>query len=190
MTYSEFGRRIKSNDSRGTDHGAAAPLIVFGTQVNPTIIGNNPNIPSTVSVEDNIPMQYDFRQIYASVLIDWFQTPSTKTDSSLLLKHFDTLPIFKQGLWVKNFRAEQISLLQNYPNPFKDFTSIEYSVPSGKVELKLFDSRGRLIKTLVNQTMEKGTYNYNLDGHDLAPGNYYYQLISPNGQIGRHLVKI
>ncbi len=190
MTYSEFGRRIKSNDSRGTDHGAAAPLIVFGTQVNPTIIGNNPNIPSTVNVEDNIPMQYDFRQIYASVLIDWFQTPSSKTDTSLLLKHFDTLPIFKQGLWVKNFMAEQISLLQNYPNPFKDFTNIEYSVPTGKVELRLFDSRGRLIKTLVNHIHEKGTYTFNLDGNDLPPGNYYYQLISLNGQIGRHLIKI
>jgi uncharacterized protein (DUF1501 family) len=190
MTYSEFGRRIKSNDSRGTDHGAAAPLIVFGTQVNPTIIGNNPNIPSSVSVDDNIPMQYDFRQIYASVLIDWFQTPSSKTDSTLLLKHFDTLPIFKQGLWVKNFRAEQISLLQNYPNPFKDFTNIEYSVPAGKVELKLFDNKGRLLKTLVNETVEKGKYSYNLDGHELPPGNYYYQLISPNGQIGRHLIKL
>jgi hypothetical protein len=135
-------------------------------------------------------MQYDFRQIYASVLIDWFQTPSSKTDSSLLLKHFDTLPIFKKGLWVKNFRAEQISLLQNFPNPFKDFTNIEYSVPGGKVELRLFDNQGRLLKVLVNETKEKGTYNINLDGHDLAPGNYYYQLITPNGQIGRHLVKM
>jgi uncharacterized protein (DUF1501 family) len=34
MTFSEFGRRIKSNASGGTDHGAAAPLFVFGKNVN------------------------------------------------------------------------------------------------------------------------------------------------------------
>ena len=31
MTYSEFGRRIKSNSSIGTDHGAGAPMFLFGT---------------------------------------------------------------------------------------------------------------------------------------------------------------
>lgn len=190
MTYSEFGRRIKSNDSRGTDHGAAAPLLVFGTQVNPVIIGSNPIIPSSVNVEDNLPMQYDFRQIYASVLIDWFQTTTTKTDSDLLFRHFDTLPIFRQGLWVKSYKAETQGLLQNYPNPFKDFTSIEYYSPGGKTELKLFDNKGRLLKTLVSEEVSSGKYIYHLDGTDLPPGNYYYQLITRNGQAGRNLVKI
>ena len=45
MTFSEFGRRIKSNSSLGTDHGAAAPLFVFGKNVSPGVVGNNPVIP-------------------------------------------------------------------------------------------------------------------------------------------------
>ncbi|MEZ4805634.1 MAG: DUF1501 domain-containing protein [Bacteroidia bacterium] len=190
MTYSEFGRRIKSNDSRGTDHGAAAPQIVFGTQVNPGIIGSNPVIPSTVSVQDNIPMQYDFRQIYASILIDWFQTDSSKTDSDLLFKHFDVLPIFKKNVSVKTYRAETLGLLQNYPNPFKDITTIEYVSPGGQIDLKLFDKQGKLIKTLVSEIQTNGKYQFILNGHDLPPGNYYYQLITRNGQAGRTLVKI
>ena len=35
MTFSEFGRTIVSNGSRGTDHGTAAPLFIFGNRVNP-----------------------------------------------------------------------------------------------------------------------------------------------------------
>jgi uncharacterized protein (DUF1501 family) len=72
MTFSEFGRRIKSNSSFGTDHGAAAPLFVFGKNVKPGMVGNNPVIPGSVSVNDNIPFQYDFRSVYASVLKQWF----------------------------------------------------------------------------------------------------------------------
>ena len=191
MTYSEFGRRIKSNDSRGTDHGAAAPLIVFGTQVNPTIIGNNPNIPSTVSVNDNIPMQYDFRQVYASVLVDWFQTPISTTDSTVLNKHFDTLPIFKQGLGIDALQvnSQQIQLLQNYPNPFKTITQIDFWTTGGRVQLYLYDHRGQLIQTLLDEERPKGANTYILEGSNLPPGNYYYQLVAGASQLGRPLVK-
>ena len=189
MTYSEFGRRIKSNASYGTDHGAAAPLIVFGKNVNPGIIGNNPVIPSSVTDADNVPMQYDFRQVYSSVLIDWFEAGQSKTDSKLLLKHFDTLAIFKQNLSVKQLNAQSIKL-QNYPNPFRELTTIEFSSPGGMIELRLFDSQGRLLKTLVNQNLAKGNYTEVLEGSSLPAGNYYYQLVTPIGQIGRHLIKL
>lgn len=190
MTYSEFGRRIKSNDSRGTDHGAAAPLIVFGTQVNPTIIGSNPSIPSSVNVDDNLPMQYDFRQIYASLLIDWFETPSASADSDILFKHFDTLPIFKKSTSIRNYRVDNQSLMQNYPNPFNDITNIDYYSPGGRVELRLYDNQGKLISVLVDEEKAKGKYSYVLNGAQLPPGNYYYQLITENGRMGRHLVKL
>ncbi len=191
MTYSEFGRRIKSNDSKGTDHGAAAPLIVFGKNVNPGIIGSNPIIPSNVTVEDNLPMQYDFRQVYASVLIDWFETPVSTADSSILFKHFDTLAIFKQNVGVNStYKASTIGLMQNYPNPFKDITTIEFMSPGGHVELRLYDNQGRMIKTMVNESMSQGKHSYVLNGTELPPGNYYYQLITRNGQVGRNLVKI
>ena len=48
MTFSEFGRRIRGNDSYGTDHGAAAPMMLFGSQVNGQIIGQNPIIDPSV----------------------------------------------------------------------------------------------------------------------------------------------
>jgi hypothetical protein len=71
MTFSEFGRRIKSNGSLGTDHGAGAPVIFFGaalntgssaiTAQNPVsgMIGSSPNIPLNASVSDQIAMQFD-----------------------------------------------------------------------------------------------------------------------------------
>jgi uncharacterized protein (DUF1501 family) len=73
MTFSEFGRRIKSNASGGTDHGAAAPVFYFGHAVQPGITGTNPVLPAIATVNDNIPMQHDFRSVYASVLTNWLK---------------------------------------------------------------------------------------------------------------------
>ncbi|MFN8330180.1 MAG: DUF1501 domain-containing protein [Saprospiraceae bacterium] len=73
MTFSEFGRRIKANDSTGTDHGTAAPLFVFGSCIKGGMIGNNPTISDNVQNDEGVTVQIDFRSVYASILIDWFQ---------------------------------------------------------------------------------------------------------------------
>lgn len=72
MVYSEFGRRIKANASFGTDHGSSGPVFMFGARLRGGLVGVNPHIPDTVSVEDNLTMQHDFRAVYASVLRGWF----------------------------------------------------------------------------------------------------------------------
>jgi uncharacterized protein (DUF1501 family) len=75
MTFSEFGRRVKANGSNGTDHGTAAPMFLFGNAVNPTVVGVNAVIPSAVDTGTQVPTQFDFRQVYRSVLQDWFCIP-------------------------------------------------------------------------------------------------------------------
>lgn len=107
MTYSEFGRRVRSNASIGTDHGTAAPVLFFGAGLNtsPDLVANTPNpvsgmigvSPTLPTVIDNntlLPMQYDFRQLYASVMQDWLCLSKAQTDS-VLGSTFSRLPIFK-----------------------------------------------------------------------------------------------
>ena len=48
MTFSEFGRRIISNGSAGTDHGAAQPVFIFGEPVKQGVLGNPPDLPSSL----------------------------------------------------------------------------------------------------------------------------------------------
>jgi uncharacterized protein (DUF1501 family) len=83
LTFSEFGRRIISNGSGGTDHGAAYPMFVFGEQVASGIVGNSPVIPATTDENDNLAMQFDFRTIYASLLKDWFCADQAMVDVAL-----------------------------------------------------------------------------------------------------------
>ncbi|HEX2847095.1 MAG TPA: DUF1501 domain-containing protein [Chitinophagaceae bacterium] len=96
MTFSEFGRRIKSNASGGTDHGAAAPVFLFGNEVMPGILGNNPEIPDVANVKDNIAMQHDFRSLYTSILKNWFLL-SPAESQTVMLKDYESLAIVKKN---------------------------------------------------------------------------------------------
>jgi uncharacterized protein (DUF1501 family) len=97
MTFSEFGRRIISNASNGTDHGTAAPVMFFGTGVKGGIIGTSPNIPLNATVNDQVPMQFDFRQLYATVMQDWLCLSASESQS-VLGSNFTRVPIFASNI--------------------------------------------------------------------------------------------
>jgi uncharacterized protein (DUF1501 family) len=92
MTFSEFGRRIRSNSSQGSDHGDAAPLFVFGSCASGTVLGDDPEIDPEVEQGDGVPMQYDFRDVYGSVLTDWFEVSESQV-RTLLYPDFQYLPV-------------------------------------------------------------------------------------------------
>ena len=66
---------------------------------------------------------------------------------------------------------------QNYPNPFKDKTTIKYCVAyKSKVRVTVFDSEDKMIKRLVDEVKEAGTYEVEFDSCDLTAGTYYYLI--------------
>jgi uncharacterized protein (DUF1501 family) len=69
MTFSEFGRRVQENDSRGTDHGAASCLFVAGPKVKGGVVGKHPSL-SDLDAGD-LKHHTDFRRVYATLLDGW-----------------------------------------------------------------------------------------------------------------------
>jgi uncharacterized protein (DUF1501 family) len=69
LTFSEFGRRVHENSSRGTDHGAGSCLFVAGPAVNGGAIGKHPSL-SELDAGD-LRFQTDFRCVYATLLDQW-----------------------------------------------------------------------------------------------------------------------
>ena len=69
MTFSEFGRRLRENKSRGTDHGAAAPLFLVSEAIRGGIYGTR---PSLADLDDgDLRHTVDFRSVYRTVLTDF-----------------------------------------------------------------------------------------------------------------------
>jgi uncharacterized protein (DUF1501 family) len=96
MTYSEFGRRIRSNAALGTDHGTAAPLFLFGSCVQNQIMGDHPVIDTQVGTEDGVAMQFDFRNVYGTILSQWLGASETDV-KNIISQDFKAMPIFRQG---------------------------------------------------------------------------------------------
>jgi uncharacterized protein (DUF1501 family) len=74
MTFSEFGRRVPENASRGTDHGEAAPVFMIGGGVKGGLYGQHPDLGRLNA--GNLAFTTDFRQVYATVLERWLGRPS------------------------------------------------------------------------------------------------------------------
>lgn len=88
LTFSEFGRRVAENASGGTDHGAAAPVYLAGKAVGSGVLGKQPSLSDLQ--DGDLRYSVDFRQVYASILEQWFGCNSTE----ILGKQWEALPIF------------------------------------------------------------------------------------------------
>lgn len=89
MTFSEFGRRVQENSSRGTDHGAASCMFVAGPAVKGGAIGKHPSLGDLDS--GDLKHHTDFRRVYATLLDQWLGC-----DSRVVLKEkFDHLQLVK-----------------------------------------------------------------------------------------------
>ncbi len=184
MTFSEFGRRIKENMSGtngigGTDHGAAAPLFVFGKNVISGVVGNNPFVPATVNEYDNIPMQYDFRSVYSSVLQDWFCVKDPAL-TQIMLRNYQQLPIVKKSNCITDSEdltdQENLLELKISTNPLYDHAEIELTSMSGHAQLQLISPMGRVVKQIFKGKLEAGLHRFSIENENYPSGNYYLRF--------------
>lgn len=73
-------------------------------------------------------------------------------------------------------------LFQNFPNPFNPLTTIRYEMKKlWKVKIQIYDTRGELIKTLVNEEKPQGVYKIKFDASNLPSGIYFIKMTSGEG---------
>ncbi len=123
MTFSEFGRRVIANTSTGTDHGSGAPVIFFGAMLNGGVTGTSPVLPATPTASTQVPLQFDFRQLYSTVMQKWLCMSATESQT-VLNGTFSTVPIFNEillpvdgielhGSWDGDFAKLEFDVFEN-----------------------------------------------------------------------------
>lgn len=90
VTYAEFGRRPRENNSAGTDHGTASSHFVLGARVKGGLYGEAPAL-NHLDGNGNLPFAVDFRDIYATLLERWWGVPA----AGILRGRFTALDILK-----------------------------------------------------------------------------------------------
>ena len=180
MTFSEFGRRVISNTSYGTDHGSGAPVIFFGAMLNGGVTGTSPVLPTNPTSSTQVPLQYDYRQLYATVMQKWL-CMSPAESQTVLNGTFATVPIFNEillpldgielnGIWENAFAKLEFEVYEN--DKFDRFV----------IERSVNPTDFREIKTMMNvTTTNQQKYIYKDDRINAAEVFYRVKGITKQG---------
>ncbi len=173
MTFTEFGRRIKSNAGIGTDHGTSIPMFFFGAKLNAGLTGTSPVLPANAGVNDQIPMQYDFRAVYYTVLRDWFQLTDADL-SAVMFQTYSTLPIFSQSILPVNI----LSFTGDWKNARVSLqwtTDKESNIDSYEIQ-RSEDGISFSKKGTVQALNNNGQHDYTFYDSSLQQSFYYYRI--------------
>jgi len=190
MTFTEFGRRVYSNASYGSDHGTAFPVFLFGKGLKPGIFGTNPDLSNLIG--GNLIYKVDYRQVYTTVVQDWFGA----SDDALAATKFEDwldkkINLFgTTGIDIPDEIHKSI-LYECYPNPATDLVNFSFFLNhSSAVKLSLYDLKGGKIADILNEyrTFGKSIVPYNVSS--LPGGHYIFTLeTSEFRQSGKLIIK-
>ncbi len=156
ITTSEFGRRVYENGSGGTDHGTSAPLFIFGSKINSGIYGIDPDF-NQLDENDNPQVQFDYRQIYTSIITDWFGL-NHSVANQIFSENFNKISFVNTNMSSGNYiKPRHIAIQAPYPNPFNNSVTLDYKLfKDSSVKIVIFDIKGNLIKNLFSGKQTSG----------------------------------
>lgn len=200
LTYSEFGRRIRSNDSLGTDHGTAAPMFFFGSCVQHQILGAHPVIDPQIGIEEGVPMQYDFRDVYGTILRDWLGAPEQEI-RSIMFTDFQPLPIIKPGCGRSTSVSQVFATspeIHLSPNPATDTLVVHLSdtIRNGLAltvqtdAISVYDSTGGVVEYVNPTSIDARDGRFTLITSHLPRGAFFVRIQTPYGNAVQRFVKM
>lgn len=187
VSLSEFGRRVRSNGSFGSDHGRGGPIMLFGKGVNPGIFGTVPDL-----TQKNVDMQFDYRQIYASALREWMGVSKTVLTNDIFFRDFidgnnpaggsyEPLDLIKGADVVssdKDYVRKNYHIDSVYPNPASKYTQTNIFVNNYQnIRVRLINMQGKTIAQL-NRSVAPGTHNFTFLLNGVKPGIYFVKATS------------
>lgn len=180
MTFSEFGRQIAQNGSRGTDHGDASCMFMFGSCVGTQVIGNNPIIEDVVDNGNGLDQQIDYRDVYSTVLKHWFGVDETDIVQNFEdyggINYLDVLdPCSTVNLEELQKQPMNVKL---YPNPSNGEMYLEMALPEGNAHFTMVDLNGRLIGQFERNVPYSGEHKLFIPTEELKSGYYFLRVRS------------
>ena len=196
ITMSEFGRRIASNGSYGTDHGTGGPLLMFGAGVKPGIFGTNPDLSL-----NNVSLQFDYRQIYASILHEWMGLEKSAITDNIFYRDFisgddgnggtyEPLNLVKDTITGAddNFLQSKYKIESLYPNPASTYVQVNILINDFQnVSFELINVEGRVVRQ-VQRSLPPGRHTVTFRLNQLLPGMYFVKAKSLKLDATKRLV--
>lgn len=185
VSMSEFGRRIPSNGSYGTDHGTGGPVMMFGARVNAGIYGTNPDLDNS-----NVTQQFDYRQLYAGILNDWMGVDRATISNDIFFRDFITGPnpnggsyepldlIGEYALGTRDFLSSKYKIESVYPNPASKYVQANLLINDfQEVTVELIDLNGKVVMS-AHRSLAPGKHTISFTLDSINPGVYFIKAKS------------
>ena len=189
MTFSEFGRRIEQNGSQGTDHGAAAPLMLFGPGLNGNgFLGENPDMHN-VDAAGNLVYSVDFREVYASVLENWLCIDPNTVDG-VLGQNFNRLGLGLSCAPTSVFEPLSVNI-KHWASYEGQQVYVNYVLPhSMRVKVQIYNMLGQPVQSLFEGRQPAGQHRHGFrtSSTKLAAGYYVYSIQAGKQTFSRKIV--
>lgn len=206
MVFTEFGRTVNSNGGGGTDHGRSTPIWLFGNSLKGGRYGTNPKLvnPNTNQTETQVPMQFDYRSVYYSIMKQWFGLNQTQMEgvfggSAKVAKYaaqeHDLIINAKRATLCSNITdvddtqvVVTTSSNEAYPNPVEDIAYIPFNSEGGYVKMELFDANGTSKGVLLEGDVPVGSHHFKFERNGLKSGLYIVKTNNDNRYESKKLV--
>lgn len=190
MSFSEFGRRVQQNASQGTDHGSAAPILLFGEGLNGSdIMGKTPDLRN-LDDAGNLKFGTDFRELYADILENWLCIDAAVVNQTLggEISRFG-LGITCNTTSAVDASADQIQHQAHYLNSGE--VVIQFELPQVMpVRLQIFNLLGQPVDRLFSGTLPSGVHRFHWQPRTgFAAGYYIYRLEAADRAFSRQILK-
>ncbi|MEQ9218575.1 MAG: DUF1501 domain-containing protein [Cyclobacteriaceae bacterium] len=196
MSMSEFGRRIGSNGSYGTDHGTGGPIMMWGAGLRGGIYGTNPDLSL-----NNVSMQFDYRQIYANILFEWMGVDQTTLTNDIFFGDYVTGPdLINGGTYTpmdlisdvitgqQKFRDDFYRIEKLYPNPATNYTQIDFFINDiQEMRFELINLKGAVLSSF-KRKLNPGKHTVSLVLDQFSNGIYFVRVTSEKLNETRKLI--
>ncbi len=201
LAYSNFGKSIAANYVQGlfitADSADNSGRIYRYSSLN-TWSWLNPEIDqlnSEIFLDSNNESEHDYSnsRVFSTseIALISISTPYSSNDMSPNTGEVEFFYTFLTSTEENLETPDKIELNQNYPNPFNPTTVISFELTQvSNIELKVFDTLGREITTLVNNKVSTGYHEYTFDASGLSSGIYFYQLKTDNNTYFKKMMLI
>lgn len=178
MTTSEFGRRPQQNASAGTDHGAAAPMLLFGPELGESgFLGTHPDLYS-FDAANNLIHTTDYRAIYQSIIENWMCF-SVSDAEQVVGGSFGPIDL---GLSCQATRVSRHPLPSgNIHMATQGYNHFHFSfelVENAHTQIQVFDLSGRMVAKMHRGQLQRGYHTFELRAaqYNLIPGLYIFTV--------------
>ncbi|MEI6409385.1 MAG: DUF1501 domain-containing protein [Bacteroidota bacterium] len=200
-TFSEFGRCAAENGSIGTDHGTLAPMMIFGKGIRAHVHGTNVNLSDLTSDNQVKNMQFDYRQVFGTLLQDWLGANAYVMEEALFSDYSKMFMVDKQytvapdcyigGSPIISDPHKPASPLAIGPNPASLSVEITYeSTRAFPAQLSLHSMGGKIM-TATSESIVEGTNVFFFDVTPMPTGIYFVRLedkVTGRAEVGRLVV--